>query len=66
MLQDLSFKMDAFIKDLGFSSVLQSVLQAIEGFSWLFGTVILKCLMCLIFGISDDVSKKNYCFICLV
>ncbi|KAM3822701.1 protein C-mannosyl-transferase DPY19L1 isoform 2-T2 [Vipera latastei] len=32
---------------------------ALEGFSCLFGTIILKFLMCLIFGISDDVHISN-------
>ncbi|XP_039192732.1 probable C-mannosyltransferase DPY19L1 isoform X3 [Crotalus tigris] len=34
-------------------------LWALEGFSCLFGTIILKFLMCLIFGISDDVHISN-------
>ncbi|XP_044310553.1 probable C-mannosyltransferase DPY19L1 isoform X3 [Varanus komodoensis] len=34
-------------------------LWAIEGFSCLFGTITLKSLMCIIFGISDDAHISN-------
>ncbi|KAL8165604.1 UNVERIFIED_CONTAM: hypothetical protein K2H54_049138 [Gekko kuhli] len=34
-------------------------LWAVKGFAWVFGTIVLKWLMCLILGISDDAHISN-------